>query len=320
MKQDPADATIPAFRDHASEAANGLSLVEDYTRALRDYLRNSNEIALTLGYETARCALKGGCGTVELVNIHHQALQRLCAEGKIPDDLLERAGNFLAECLSPFEMSHRGAQEGRRALRHLNEVLEGESKRIAHALHDEAGQLLALAHIALAELKDHLPAAARKSGDDIQRVLWQIESALRNLSQDLRPTILDNLGLLPALEFLAERVSGRTGLAVAVKGDSERRLPPPVETALYRVVQEALNNAAKHARANNVMIELECTPTNVACRIRDDGVGFASNGGHAQGLGLLGIRERLNALGGSLRVVAEPGCGTTILTDIPLRG
>jgi two-component system, NarL family, sensor histidine kinase UhpB len=295
-------------------------LADDYTQILRDYLREGDETTLTRGYEMARRALQDGLGIVEITNMHHQALQQLCTKGGISRELLEKAGGFLAECLSPFEMSHRGAREGRRALRHLNEVMEAELQRIAHALHDEAGQLLALAHISLADIMHRLPPEARKSCGEIQQLLRQIEAELRTLSHELRPSVLDNLGLLPALEFLAEKFAKRTGLAVSVEGDSERRLPPRVETAMYRIVQEALNNTARHARAKKVMIELECSLAKVACSIRDDGVGFALREASGQGMGLSGIRERLTALGGSLRVVAEPGCGTTILTDIPLGG
>jgi signal transduction histidine kinase len=94
-----------------------------------------------------------------------------------------------------------------------------------------------------------------------------------------------------------------------------------VETALYRIVQEALTNAAKHACAESVKIELACTPRKVSCSIRDNGVGFVPHSeGAVQGLGLLGIRERLNALGGTLRLISGPGQGTTILADIPLGG
>lgn len=305
--------------DDAVEPGAAPPLLEEYTRLLLDYLRDGSETALSQGYEMARAALGDGHGIVEMAGVHHQALQQLCNQGRLSRWLLERSGVFLAECLSPFEMSHRGAQEGTRALRHLNDVLETELKRIAHALHDESGQLLAVAHIALAEAMGNLPPEARKYCDGIQQLLRQIEAGLRNLSHELRPTVLDNLGLLPALEFLAEKVSKRTGLAVSVAGDANRRLPPRVEIALYRIVQEALNNAAKHARANRVAILLECAASKVVCRIRDDGRGFTVRP-ESEGMGLLGIRERLNALGGTLRVIAEPGCGTTILTDIPLGG
>jgi len=295
------------------------TLAGRYAELLEEYLRNASETSLTQAYEVARRALKDGCGVLDMADIHHQSLRRLLEERQMSDEVLRKAGDFFAECLSPFEMSHRGAREGTRALRHLNEVLEAELKRIAHALHDEAGQLLASVHIALADVADDLPPRTRERFDDIQRLMRQIETELRSLSHELRPTVLDNLGLLPALEFLADKVARRTGIAVSVATQTERRLPPAVETALYRIVQEALNNAVKHAHAHSVRIELECAPFKVACRVRDDGVGFTPRGEPgAQGLGLLGIRERLNALGGTLQVITEPGRGTTILTDIPL--
>jgi signal transduction histidine kinase len=302
-------------------ALNKQSLTERYTQILEDYLHNSNEVALTQGYELARCALKDGHGVIEISAIHHQCLRRLVVEREMSDEVLEKAGDFFAECLSPFEMSHRGAQEGTRALRYLNEILEAELKRIAHALHDEAAQLLASVHIALADVACDVPQQAKERFDKIERLLRQIEEELRGLSHELRPTVLDNLGLLPALEFLAEKVVKRTGITVLVQCESERRLPSGIETALYRIVQEALNNAIKHAHANNVKIQLECRPLKVLCRISDDGVGFVvQNKPDSHSLGLLGIRERLNALGGSLSIITEPGNGTTILTDIPLGG
>jgi signal transduction histidine kinase len=292
-----------------------------YIQILRDYLHEPGEGALCAGYDVARQALDSGHGVLEMAGIHHRALRELRVEGRLSDEVLVQAGGFFTECLSPFEMSHRGAREGTLALRHLNEVLEGEVKRIAHSLHDEAGQLLATIHLALAELAEELPARARERIADIERLLRQIEAGLRGLSHELRPTMLDNLGLLPALEFLAEQVAKRAGFTVSVEADRERRLPPAVETALYRIVQEALTNAAKHARAETVKIELICTPRKVSCSIRDDGMGFVPHSdGAAQGLGLLGIRERLNALGGTLRLVSGPGQGTTILAEIPLGG
>lgn len=297
------------------------SLAKQYTDILDDYLRDHSEAALAQGFDVARRALRDGRGVLDMVLIHHQSLRRLLTEAQLSEETLAEAGDFFVECLSPFEMSHRGAEEGRRALRRLNEILEAELKRIAHALHDEAGQLLASVYIALADVASELPPKLKKRFHDIEQLLTQIETELRGLSHELRPTILDNLGLMPALEFLAEKVSKRTGVNVVVAGETDRRLPPAVETALYRIVQEALNNAVKHAKAKQVKIEVESAPSQVLCRVCDDGVGFTAQGEPgAQGLGLMGIRERLNALGGSLRVATAPGRGTTIFADIPLGG
>src|SRR5258708_7405845 len=204
-------------------------------------------------------------------------------------------------------MSHRGAQEGARALRQLNEVLEGELKRIAHWLHDEAGQLLASVHIAVVDVASDLPPEARIRFEEVERLLAQIEMALRNLSHELRPTVLDNLGLVAALEFLAEKVRKRTRLNVSVIANSGARLPAAIETALYRIVQEALNNTVKHAQAHSVRIDLQAAPHKIICSIHDDGRGFdAKLHQDAHGLGLIGIRERLSTLAGALRITTEP--------------
>ncbi len=294
-------------------------LAERYREILQEYLREGGETLRSRGYDLARQALVDGRGVLEMADIHHRALQQLCAESPCDVRLLKAAGDFFSECLSPFEMSHLGAQEGARALRHLNEFLEGELKRIAHALHDEAGQLLASVHIAVVDIASELPPKARLRFEKVERLLTQIEVELRNLSHELRPTVLDNLGLLPALEFLAERVAKRNRLNVFVTGDAGARLPTAVETALYRIVQEALNNAVKHARASSIKIELQRMPQKVVCSVRDNGRGFdvhQLSGG--QGLGLIGIRERLNVLGGSMHLTAEVQRGTMLQAEIPL--
>lgn len=300
-------------------AMDTRQLSERYWEIFQEYQKNSGESSLSTGYDFARRAMADGCGVLEMAEIHHLALRRALRECESGEKVLAQAVDLFAACLSPFEMSHRGAQEGTRALRRLNELLEGELKRIAHALHDEAGQLLASVHIAIADIASELPMELRPRFGEVEKLLKQIEVELRNLSHELRPTVLDNLGLVPALDMLAEKVSKRTGLAVSVCGDMRARLPSAVETALYRIVQEALNNAVKHAQARSVRIELQRMPLKVACKVHDDGKGFAIQQ-HAgmQGLGLIGIRERLNALGGSLRVVSEPQRGTTLLADIPL--
>jgi len=294
-------------------------LGERYFEIFQEYLKGQGEASLSKGYEFARRAMVDGCSVLEMAEFHHEALRRVLGGQKPTPKLLAQSMDLFAACLSPFEMSHRGSQEGTRALRRLNEVLEGELKRIAHALHDEAGQLLASVHIAIADVVSELPPEFRTRFNDIERLLKQIEVELRSLSHQLRPTVLDNLGLVPALEMLAERIAKRTGLTISVSGELQARLPPMVETALYRIVQEALNNAVKHARAKTVTITLLHTPLKVTCSVRDDGVGFAKNKQLGlQGLGLIGIRERLNALGGLLRVVSEPQRGTTLMADIPL--
>src|SRR5262249_8137375 len=147
-------------------------------------------------------------------------------------------------------------RETSEAWRQLNERLEAETQRIAHALHDEAGQLLAAVHLSLAQVAAGAPARQRRHLRGTRGLLLQVEEQLRRISHELRPTILDRLGWLPAWEQLAEGVSGRGGLLVEVEGPREVRLPAPIENVLYRVIQEALTNVGRHARATRASVEL----------------------------------------------------------------
>src|SRR2546430_17414122 len=208
------------------------------------------------------------------------------------------------------------------ALRGLNEALEEEVKRIAHALHDEAGQLLASVHIGLADVARDMPLPTAKRLEDIRRLLDKIEEQLRHLSHELRPTILDDLGLGPALEFLADGVSKRTGLSITVEGSPGKRLPAPTETALYRIVQEALTNVTKHAQATRVYIKFMRNRRFLRGVIRDDGMGFdvpaVLTRRGSRGLGVTGIRERLHAVGGTLDIIATPRGGTQLILTVPV--
>ena len=146
---------------------------------------------------------------------------------------------------------------------------------------------------------------------------------MRRLSHELRPTILDDLGLLPALEALADSVSKRAGLSIRAHSPVRERYGQKIETAVYRVVQEALANAAKHADPTNVEIYLTRVDKDLQCVVQDDGIGFdaASLPAHLAargGLGLIGIRERLNAVGGTLRIDSAAGRGTKLLIKIPV--
>jgi PAS domain S-box-containing protein len=209
-----------------------------------------------------------------------------------------------------------------RALRSLNANLEEQAKAIPQAIHDGAGQCLTLAHIALAEAGRSLGPSARQSLQEVQRHLDGIEEQLRQLAHGLRPRILDDLGLVAALEFLAEGVERRWRIWVTVAATLQRRLPLGVETTLYRVVQEALTNAVKHARAHRVTIQFEQMPRTVCCTIRDDGIGFnvpatLTRAGE-QGMGLIGIWDRVETLGGTLQVTSASGRGTELMITIPM--
>lgn len=300
-------------------------LEADYASALRDYLASPAEAALQRAYEFGRKALDQGLGVLGMVGVHQAALAAVLAEMRGPEEsaaVTKMAGNFFLESLGPFEMTHRGFREANVALLRLNETLEQEARRIAHALHDEAGQFLACIYIALDEIGRDLPAPSRERLQEVRNLLDQIEEQLRRLSHELRPTVLDDLGLMPALEFVGEGVSKRAGIPVFVEGPRDGRLPFIVETTIYRIVQEALNNISKHSRAAHAWIRIWRDARAIRCSVKDDGVGFDVDAEVAKrgrrGLGLIGIRERLEALGGALQLKSEPGQGTELLIIIPL--
>jgi signal transduction histidine kinase len=205
-------------------------------------------------------------------------------------------------------------------LRQLNQTLEAEIKRIAYAVHDEAGQVLVAVNLALMELSRQLPDPQQQQVGQIQCLLKEVENHLRRYSHELRPTILDDLGWIPAIRFLAEGVSKRANLAIHVRSAFSGRLSGPVETAFYRIVQEALTNVVKHANARNVWIHAYREDHMVCCSILDDGSGFDPR--HVQsvagrkGLGLVAMQERVSAVGGTLRIKSRPGQGTELLIQL----
>ena len=302
-----------------------VSFEEEYAFFLREYAAGRGEDVLRSAYELGRRALTERKSLVEMASLHHQALQGLIREEKDEkrrNDLLQTSSGFLAECLSPYEMAHRGFQDGVKALRQLNETLEQEIKRIAYAVHDEAGQLLVAVHLALAEVARDLPKAQQEQVGNIERLLNQVEKHLRRYSHELRPTILDDLGWIAAIRFLAEGISKRADLPIHIQATVSGRLPTAVETALYRTVQEGLTNAVKHAKASHVWIRAWKERVALCCSIRDDGAGFDSQRVQTEptrkGLGLVAMRERVSAIGGTLRIESCPGQGTELLIRVPL--
>jgi len=293
---------------------------DEYRASLREYTVGGGEPALGQAYELGRRALTEQKSLVEIASLHHQAVLALVCDvksGKRREELLRASSDFLAECLSPYEMALRGFQDAVKALRQLNETLEEEIKRIAYAVHDEAGQLLVAVHLALADLSRELPKPQQDQVGKIGGLLNQVEDHLRRYSHELRPTILDDLGWIPAIRFLAEGISKRANLAVHVSSTVSGRLADVVETALYRIVQEALTNAVKHAKARNVWIDAWSETRIVCCSIRGDGSGFdphqAQTASGRKGLGLIAMQERVSTIGGTLFIESTPGRGTKLL-------
>jgi signal transduction histidine kinase len=309
------------------ETTARADLRHEYASLLREYASGAGEFALGQAYERARLAISEQTSLMEIASLHHQALRELMRDLDLNDekrreDLLQASGDFLAECLSPYEISHRGFQDAVRALRQLNETLEEEIKRIAYAVHDEAGQLLVAVHLALAEMAQGLPEFQQEKIGQIEQLLGEVERQLRRYSHELRPTILDDLGWLPAIRFLSDRVSKRASLEIDIEAKVTERLPGGVETTLYRIVQEALNNIAKHAAAKSVWIRTWREDQVLCCSVRDDGAGFsarnAQEAGGRKGLGLVAMQERASAIGGTLHIESSPGRGTELSLRLPM--
>jgi signal transduction histidine kinase len=317
-------------RDHrnGSQEARTVSdhvqvLADDYASALEQFLSDPEEGALAQAHHIGRTALANGCGVLEIATAHSRAITHILEQPLSDGErqfVLDSVEKFFIEALAPFEMAHRGFWEANMVLRRLNDVLEGHAKRIASALHDDAAQLLASVHLALADIARVSPDCA-PAIDTARAMLDDIEQRLRNLAHELRPPILDDMGLVPALEFLGDSMQKRWGLPVTVHATIDRALPATVETTLYRITQEALTNVARHAKATRAQVSLQRAAQRIACSISDDGIGFdpkALSSNATRGIGLLEIEERVAALGGVFCLARNQLRGTNLTVEIPL--
>jgi len=235
---------------------------------------------------------------------------------RFSDDDLRLAETFAARAAVAVDLSARVASD---ALRRVVEAQELERRRLARELHDQTGQELTSVLLGLKAVEEAKSDAER--AEALAAVREQVVETLhdvRRLAVELRPKALDDFGLVPALELLRDTFAGQTGMRVDLESQIRERLATNVETALYRIVQEALTNIVKHAQASAVSIVLARSGGGITAVIEDDGRGFTPDGG-GEGLGLLGMGERLALLGGKLKVESSPGAGTTIVAEVPLR-
>ena len=209
-------------------------------------------------------------------------------------------------------------------LRQIVSAQESERHRISREVHDHLGQQLTGLRMKLAILRSRPEGATLQSElDALEDAVRQLDADLDFLARELRPAVLDDLGLPQAVANFLESWSKHSGLPAAfeVSGMDHNRLPGELETVLYRVTQEALNNVAKHARASNVAVLLHRNTTHVSLIIEDSGLGFDYNQ-HLitgeNGLGLIGMRERVELTGGTLDIESRVGHGTTIAVRIPV--
>jgi signal transduction histidine kinase len=218
------------------------------------------------------------------------------------------------------EETERAAQELRRLSRQLAGAQEEERKSISRELHDEIGQMLTALRMELSNLED-LRADEKnfkQQLDETKRLINRAVQIVRDLATGLRPAMLDELGLAPAVEWQAREFSRRSGIAVNVQvtGNLDK-LPDPHRTSVYRVVQEALTNCARHAEATRVRVTLHEERNALSLTIQDDGVGFDPRSPKRK-LGLVGIEERVLELGGKLAIYSQPQRGTLLQVEIPL--
>jgi two-component system sensor histidine kinase UhpB len=214
-----------------------------------------------------------------------------------------------------------GERRFRGLARSVWNVQEAERRRLARDLHDGIGQTLTALKQQLDVVEQsasELPAAARTRLRDAAELAAQALHETRELSRLLRPQILDDLGLEPALRWLTRTFSERTGLALEVDlVGIDRRLPPDLETLAYRVVQEGLNNVGKHAGAGRAQVWARCEGGQLELVVADDGKGFDPNAPEGDGSGLRGMRDRVELFGGRIDIGSRPGKGTRIVARVP---
>jgi signal transduction histidine kinase len=231
------------------------------------------------------------------------------------DDDLRLAESLAARAAIAVDLSERVSRD---AVRRVVAAQELERKRLARELHDETGQALTSILLGLKPLEQAADPDAREAVAALRELVVSTLQDVRRLAVELRPSALDDFGLLPAVERLADTFREHSGLAVDLEARlGDARLPSEVETTLYRIVQEALANVVKHADASRVSVILTRREDTVSALVEDDGRGFDPETTREDALGLAGMRERVALVGGRLRVETAPGAGTTLAVVVP---
>ena len=257
--------------------------------------------------ERMREALRGT--VAELAQVNAKLEDRVEDRTRALNDALER-------------LRERDEDRGQ-LLRKIITAQEDERKRIARELHDETTQSLAVLAMGLEAAQDALRGGLTPRLDEVKAVAVRTLEDVHRLILDLRPSVLDDLGLFSAIRWYAERSLETRGISVRCEfGELDRRLPPELETALFRMCQEAMSNIARHAKATAVLVQVGVEGDELLIEIEDDGRGFdveaAAKREGRRPWGLLGIRERAEILGGSARIDSAPGQGTRVQVRVPL--
>lgn len=245
------------------------------------------------------------------------AVDRDGDDPRFDDEALQLLESYADRAAVAVDLSERVSRD---ALQRAVEAQELERRRLARELHDETGQALTSILLGLSSAeKARTLDEARKATQDLRHLVVATLQDVRRLAVELRPSALDDFGLVPALRRLGQGVREGSGLDVQVEAMlGPGRLPPEIETAVYRIAQEALTNAVKHAAARHVSLVVARKDDSVTLLVEDDGRGFDLGEG-GPGLGLVGMRERVELLGGTLGVESSSASGTTIRLHLPIR-
>jgi signal transduction histidine kinase len=287
-------------------------------------------IFLVIGFVGIFTLVKRITGPLNKLTQEVKALSRGVAVEEVPVETTDEVGR-LALAFNTMVIELKQAEEklisSREQLRslaaRLAEMEETEKKRLTHIIHDEILQDLTTISINLKVVRSQLPKEIEDliglHIDDSESLLEQTIDYLRNVIADLRPSVLDDIGLLATLRWYGKQFSERTGVNLKVQGEEMMtRLPLATEIALFRISQEALTNIAKHAQANQVTVSLKEKAGMIQLNIADDGIGFDYSNNRIRkqaGWGLITMKERATAIGWRLRVESELGKGTQIVVE-----
>jgi len=242
---------------------------------------------------------------------------RLGGSAHFDEDDVRLAETLVARAAIAVDLSERVSRD---ALRRVVDAQELERARLARELHDETGQALTSILLGLKHLDDVIETDdAREATAALRELVVTTLQDVRRLAVELRPSALDDFGLVPAIERLAGTLAEQSELVVDLEARlGEQRLPAEAETALYRIVQEALTNVVKHASARRVSITLVRKEGFAVVVVEDDGQGFDPRTTRTGSLGFVGMRERVELVGGRLTVESAPGAGTTVAAEVPV--